>query len=193
MIEQNIELLKKQLSKLKNLTPNTGRMNLCISPYEVDAWIAGAKGTMERIFGKDSLKIQELENIKNHAYRDISYGVLYELKIVISIGSSIIESCISEIESLGLPEGSANDTKGINLTLIQNQSTKQTIRLDILLKTFNEELTGKQLNEIQKLIDSKTEIEEKRKKIKDKLIEFGSNTLSNIIAGIITNPNLMGS
>ena len=49
-------------------------------------------------------------------------------------------------------------------------------------------MNGNQLEEIQSILDSEDSSENKKKSIVSKLKDFGINTLSNIVAGIITNP-----
>ena len=189
MKEENIRLLNNQLEKLTQLQSDTKYGS---SLHQVNAWIAGTKGLLERIFGKESIKIKEIDSIKNETFFDLSSGSKYDLTPVKSIGSSIIETCISEIEELGLPDHHQTNDRGINLTMIQNQSSKQQISINVITKALNQELTGNQLKEIEELLEKVQKPEERKQKLKEKLIEFGSNTLSGIISGILINLGTMG-
>ncbi|WP_376781122.1 hypothetical protein, partial [Epilithonimonas hominis] len=62
------------------------------------------------------------------------------------------------------------------------------INLNIIIEELRKELNGNQLEEIQNILDSEDSSDNKKKSIVSKLKDFGVNTLSNIVAGIITNP-----
>ncbi len=79
----------------------------------------------------------------------------------------------------------------MNINITQNQETK--ISLNLIIDSIQDELTGKQLKELQKIIESKdVDVNEKKTKIVDKLKKFGTDVASNILAGILTNPNIYG-
>jgi hypothetical protein len=191
MKEKYLELLRRQITELEKIgnNPSTNRE----FSFGVDAWKSSTIGIIERIFGRESRKIQEIERIE--LGRSVSHKgpSQYYLETVKETGRSIIEACISEIEILGAPEEKYDgDHKGINLTLVQSQSNQQSIKLELIVDVLREELTGKQLNEIQEILDEDTVPEEKKSKTVEKLKEFGLNTLSSILAGIITNPTVWG-
>ena len=83
-----------------------------------------------------------------------------------------------------------NDKMNINITQNTNQSTK--INLSLIIETIQDELNGKQLKELQEIIQSEENSENKKNKIVDKLKKFGTDVATNIVAGILTNPNIYG-
>lgn len=184
MKEKKIKLIQGQLDKLTQIQKN--RFGYCSN--SVQGWISGTISILERIFGKESLKIQEVRRIEESEQLDLDGENYYEIADLNQFANSILQTCIDEIESLGTPstlyDGKNNN---INLTMIQNQSNNQTVDIKVILEALNDGLTGTQLKEIQSIIDSKEDKENKKHKILDKLKEFGIDTVSNIVSSILTN------
>lgn len=190
MSKKIIALLKRQLEELDKIGTNPSTQNEY--SFGVDAWKSSTISILERVFGKESRKIQEVEKIELKR-RITKQGDLYSIETVKETGRSIIEACIAEIENLGLPESKYDgNEKGINLTVVQSQSNKQTIKLELLVSIIREELKGRQLDEIQEILNEKTDPETKKKNIFEKVKTFGVDTLSNIISGLLSNPQIWG-
>lgn len=191
MNEKYIELLKRQLNELEKIGSNSATNSEY--SFGVDAWKSSTIGILERIFGPESRKIKEVEKIKLVRTVNFHGPSTYHTETVKETGRAIINSCIAELELLGSPNQIfSGENKGINLTVLQSQENKQTIKLDIIANELRKELTGSQLDEIQKILDSQVESSEKKNKTIAKLKEFGVNTLSNVVAGILTNPSILG-
>ena len=191
MSEKYIQLLKRQLKELENIgsNPATSREY----SFGVEAWKSSTIGILERIFGSESRKIQEIERIKLGRSVNLNGPSHYHIETVKETGKAIINACIAELEVLGGPDQLYNgDKPGINLTVLQSQENKQTITLDLIVNELRKELTGSQLDEIQKILDNEGQPEDKKNKTIEKLKQFGINTLSNVIAGILTNPSIIG-
>lgn len=191
MNEKYIELLKRQLRELEKVGSNPATNSEY--SFGVDAWKSSTIGILERIFGPESRKIKEVERIQLERTMSFDRPTTYHTETVKETGRAIINSCIAELELLGSPNQIYNGEKqGINLTVLQSQENKQTVTLDIIVNELRKELTGSQLDEIQGILDSKEEPIEKKNKTIEKLKEFGVNTLSNVVAGILTNPSILG-
>ena len=187
MNEKYILLLKKQLVEIDNIGKNQSTVDE--SSYGVEAWKSATISMLETIFGQKSKKIEEIEKIKLE--KEISYHgpTRYYIETVKERGRAILNACISELEILGNPSQIYTGEKdSLNLTVSQSQQNTQTINLNLIIEELRKELTGNQLEEIQEILDSKITFEEKNKSVVTKLKDFGINTLSNIVAGIITNP-----
>jgi len=192
MNEKYIELLKRQLAEIEKMEENS------VKPSEytsgVDMWKSSTIGILERIFGSDSRKIKDIENIqyeKNPHYG--SESETYNKVAVKKAGSFILNACIAELELLGSPcQNSNNEGTDANQTNSQNQDNKQILKSEIVLSELRKELTGSQFDEIKSIVDSKENADIKKNKISQKFKEFGINPLSNIIAGILTNPSIIG-
>ena len=191
MNEQSISLLRRQLNELNKIgtNPSTQRE----FSFGVEAWKSSTISILERIYGEESKKIELVDNIQLGRTFSSRGPAYYHLETVKETGSAILEACIAELESLGLPENKYDGTsKGINLTVVQSQSNQQTIKLELLVSIIRNELTGKQIDEIQSILNEPTDTETKKKKVFDKVKDFGINTLSNIISGILSNPQIWG-
>jgi hypothetical protein len=103
-----------------------------------------------------------------------------------------MEGLIKEINRFGLPEKMVSDKDKINVNITQNTNQSTKINLSLIIETIQDELNGKQLKELQEIIQSEEDIENKKNKIVDKLKKFGTDVATNIVAGILTNPNIYG-
>jgi hypothetical protein len=191
MNEKYIQLLKRQLLEVDEI--GTNQLTNSERSFGVDGWKSSTISILERIFGPESRKIKEIEKIKLNKTAYMSGPTKFHIETVKETAKSIMEACISELETLGTPDQVYDGAKqGINLTVLQSQENNQSIKLDIIVNELRKELTGAQLDEIQEILDSDEKGDEKKKKTIEKLKEFGINTLSNIISGILTNPSIIG-
>jgi len=104
---------------------------------------------------------------------------------------TLLESMISELKLLGIPsKQDVKIDKSITVSVNQEQSQKQTQTqtIQIFLESIKDEITGKQLKELQELLNSEQDIKKARSLILSKLKDFGIDICSNIIANILTNP-----
>ena len=70
----------------------------------------------------------------------------------------------------------------------QSQNQEQSMVVQQFLDAFRDELTGRQLKELKSVIaDADNDLHKAKPKIMDKLMEFGGNVASNILATILTN------
>ena len=125
MKEKYLELLRRQLAELEKI----GKNPETASEYSfgIDAWKSSTIGIIERMFGKESRKIQEIEKIELGRTVSLHGPHKYHIETVKETGRSIVEACIAEIDILGIPEEKyTGDQRGINLMLVQKsiQPTK---------------------------------------------------------------------
>jgi hypothetical protein len=182
-----LELLKKQEINNKS---------------DLTVWKAQAINTINRIYGEDSKQEKQIDNISYRSFSSVSVMAGH-----VSSGSrsdnlhsckqeciKMIEGIIYDLKSFGLPKKNNSDSenKALNINITQNQSVKQKVSINIILEAIQDELSGKQLKELQRIIDENAEPSEKKKKLLNKLKEFGTDVASNILAGILTNPAIYG-
>jgi len=192
MNDKYIEILKRKLSELETMGETS--KNILEYASRVDVWKSSTIGILEKIFGPESRKIHDIENIKHD--KNPHYGSepeTYNKSVVKETGTAIINACITELELLGTPIiDPINERSEINQIAIKNKEKKQTIDQNPILSELRKELTGSQFDKIQFIIDSKENSDIKKNKISQKFKEFGINPLSNIIAGILTNSSIIG-
>lgn len=187
MNEKYILLLKKQLEEVEKIGTNQSTINE--RSYGVEAWKSATISILETIFGQKSKKIEEVEKIELKSQVTYNGPTKYYVETVKERARAILNACISELEILGNPSQIyTGEKESLNLTVSQNQHNNQTINLNIIIEELRKELNGNQLEEIQNILDSEDSSDNKKKSIVSKLKDFGVNTLSNIVAGIITNP-----
>jgi hypothetical protein len=177
MTEKQIELIKKQLSKLEN------------NDLDLSGWKSSTIIILSRIFGDNYQGIKAIENIK---YSSGFIGSVHwdNLASCKKQGKDILEACITELETFGQPESKKNENSGININLTQNQN--QSVDINLIIGALEDELTESQLIELKEIINSGEQKSEKKKKLIDKLKSFGCDVASNVLAKILTNPNVWG-
>ena len=99
-----------------------------------------------------------------------------------------ILKAFKEIPQTITPKEEHNGSIVITNSNTQSQHQEQTV--DIFLEAIADELTGKQLKELKSaLADEKSG---KKGSLIEKVKSFGMDTLSNIVANIVTNPAIWG-
>lgn len=188
-------MIEKYIQALESLT----NQNINSSD-ELEIWKGQAVNILTRIYSTNCEQIEQVKGIKYRAYP--RFGSIGGGKSTSTGGGNNIDSCrnqaygltkafINELETLGLPEPKVlKEHEKINITVNQNQHVK--IDLDLFLSSLKDELTGKQLKEVQQILDTEENPNEKKSKIVEKLKSFGENVASNILASILTNPQIFG-
>ena len=154
MAEKEIALLKEQIERLNE------------KKFDLEAWKNQTVIFLERIFGKESTKVKLIKDL----HYDYSS---WNLRDTIGSGQSkdplrfqakgILEATIEEIEKLGLPEGKS-----------------EAGRLQELLR---DELTGKQMKEIENILNS--ELPDRQERILTILELLDKENLANMLARLL--------
>ncbi|MEP5611188.1 MAG: hypothetical protein ABJP45_03005 [Cyclobacteriaceae bacterium] len=103
MKSQYIKLLKKQIAKLDD------------EHFDLEAWKSSAISVLSRVFGKDDLRAEQIEELKidysSWALRDsnANYKPVETAKLK---GREILNTAVEEIEIFGAPENHSTDVLG---------------------------------------------------------------------------------
>lgn len=175
------------------------------SSYDLQTWQTKAVNLITRIYGENCKQEEQINQIK---FKSSMSSTIIPIRKSSNVNDNrsanknngkycekqtneIITSFINELETFGLPEPKKIEPNGgINISL--NQSQNQTVNVNIFWDSLKDELTGKQLKEVEEIINCDDKPESKKKKIFDKLKSFGTDVASNIIAGLLTNPAIYG-
>ncbi len=109
---------------------------------------------------------------------------------------TLCDTIIAEVKALGIPTRKGLNDKSVNVNTTvtqsqeQRQSQQQDVIVKILLEAAKDELTGKQRKELLAIAEETLDPQEARKSIFTKLKEFGEDVAANIVANIITNPQV---
>lgn len=140
-----------------------------------------------RIYGKDSEQEKQVKALKSTAVYT-GNSIIPQTRM---IAENLIDNIIKEIERFGPPEISTPSGAGLNITIAQTQNQSVKVNLSLIVESIREELTVDQLKEIQEIIDNKQLVaSEKKKSIMQKIVSFGKDVGANIVANIVTNPDL---
>lgn len=158
MAEKEIALLKEQLARLDE------------TKFDLDAWKQHTLIFLERIFGKDNSKLKLIRELRydysSWSLRDTAAAGKTKDKDPVKMQArEILEATITELEHLGLPSDSTDAQK--------------------IWELLQDELTGKQIKEIDALL--KSDDKEKEQKISEKLESLGNENLATIIAKLLLN------
>lgn len=78
-----------------------------------------------------------------------------------------------------------------NITIHNTQNNTQNIVFNLIIDAIKDEITGKELKELKELLkEYENKPQKDKSKIVDKIKNFGADVLSNMIANILTNPQL---
>lgn len=154
MAEKEIRLLREQLSRLND------------SNVEFEVWKNQTLIFLERIFGGSSSEVKMLKEVRNDYsswnLRDAT-GKEKSKDPARLKAAEILHTIITEVEELGLPKESGQ---------------KATIK-----RLLEEELTGKQIREIDEILNS--DLQEKESKIKDIVEKIGQPGLVSVIVKML--------
>ncbi len=157
MAEKEIALLKEQIARLDEKN------------FDLEAWKNHTIIFLERIFGKDNSKIKMIKELhydySSWSLRDTAAaGKTKDKDPVRMQADEILRATVAELEGLGLPENKKEQEK--------------------IWELLQDELTGKQVKEIETL--QKSEDSEKTKKIADILEKLEKENLALTIAKLLT-------
>jgi len=161
-----ILLLKSRIEKLQ------------AENFDLEAWKAGTKIMIARVFGPDSQKAREIEKIKyeqsSWALRDAK-GSEKMIDSCKRRGEEILQVAIEELEYFSLPDNK----------LDKHQENLQRIVLGALEK----ELKIAQMKELKQLLNSDIDEQEMRGKVTELLNSFGHEVVPNILGFILCDPD----
>ena len=162
--KKSIVVLEEQIKKLE------------AKDFDLNAWKNFTVLLLERIFGRQSKKIEAIQKIKydqgSWVLRDET-GYTNSMKACKKLGREVLEEAIVELETFGIPEESSD-----------------TIPFDIILNALEDELTGSQFREIRKAVAEKGAIDDRKKILMAKLQGYGSDSAWAIVANILSDERI---
>ena len=164
--EKSIEVLEEQIRKLD------------AKEFDLNAWKNFTTLLLERIFGRQSKKIEAIQKIKydqgSWVLRDET-GYTNSIIACKKLGREVLDEAIVELRAFGLPEESPD-----------------TIPFRVILDALEDELTGSQFRDIRKAVTEKGAIEDRKKVLMTKLQGYGSDTALAIVANILSDGQVAG-
>ena len=167
MTERNMTEVEKYIKALRKIQKPT---SLLLN--DLVTWQATAVNLITRIYGSGSNQEKQINNILP----------FYETE---KQANELITSFITDLKDHGLPEKrTVKKDSGINISLNQN------VNISLIWGSIKDELTEKQIKEVEEIINGTDNPKTKKEKIFEKMKNFGVDVLSNIMAGILTNPSI---
>lgn len=152
--EQAIESISKRL-KLINDIDTVEKFN---------NWHNSTVLTLATIYGENDTRVQKLEKIEAYVFYFTSGKE--RISQAKEEAKSLLDGLVSDIKDLGLPFQKSTSTKGINISMNQNnhqnQSTKVNIGIELFIDAIKDELKGSQIKELKSILESEDEPEQKK-------------------------------
>jgi hypothetical protein len=162
--KKSIDVLEGQITKLE------------AKDFDLNAWKSFTILLLERIFGRQSKKIEAIQKIKydmgSWVLRDET-GYTNSMEACKKLGREVLQEAIVELQTFGLPEESPD-----------------TIPFETILNALRDELTGSQFREIKKAVAEKGAIEDRKKILITKLQGYGSDASWAIVANILSDDQI---
>lgn len=182
--EKAIEILDELISQVKQINnrDTTG----------FNDWKTATLLTLKRMFPTNENLHLEFEKLNAffHFLGDTS-----NVESVKKTAVTLLEVEKKNIIQFGFVPAKQHPTKnsgGVHVNVNQTNTQTQQIEIELkfIIETLKEELRKAEFEELKAIIESNQTPEEKKESVLSKLKSFGSDVLSNIVAGIITNPQL---
>ncbi|MEZ5198121.1 MAG: hypothetical protein R2764_17555 [Bacteroidales bacterium] len=164
---KEIKLLQEQIDKMD------------VKDFDLNAWKQYTIILLARIFGEQTQKITQIENIEydysSWSLRDTS-GRLSNLETCKKLGREILSASIDELKALGLPD--------------KNQIPVKHIQVEVISTSLENELKGSQYKEIAKIVNSDINAQKKKKELQKVIKRYGSEIAESVLAEILASPEL---
>ena len=168
MVKKEIELLNIQIKKLD------------ADDFDFESWKKYSVIILARIFGNKDQKIKQLENIdfefSTWSLRDASGNESYEEGSK-KLAAEVLKAAIDELNIYGIPK-----------TYNENSETNTSELLNIILDEF----TGSQVKKLTKILSSRENKAEKKRRVKELVEEMGEFSSYDIITNILTKLGASG-
>lgn len=156
-------------------------------------WQKGTVLTLINIYNENDKRIKSFEAIQ--PYRDYGFGGIDRFSEAKSEAEEILKNLIKDISEFGLIKSQDSSKKsGIHVNVNQHnnqsQETNVSINLSFIVESLKDELKGSQVKELKAILESNEPEDVKKKSFIEKLKSFSSDVTSNILANILTNPQV---
>lgn len=154
-------------------------------------WKATALITMNRITPSNTLNVQ-IKSLDPSRYS----ATITNVDVTIARAIKILEAEKKNIKILGLPDKTLKQQtlKSGDIHVNVNQQNTQTqsveVKLNIIIDTLKDELRRPEYEALKVIAESSDTPEEKKKSFFEKFKSFGIDTTSNILGGILSNPEV---
>jgi hypothetical protein len=179
-----IKAIQGKLEKLKSVQTSE----------QFNIWQNSTILTLVNIYSEKDKRVIALEAIQSYTFHVVS-GIDRTQKAIVA-ARELLESLITDIQDFDIPskiehlEKHSGVNVHVNQSNNQSQTTNTTIKLDFFIEIIKDELKGGQVKELKEILDYKDETVEKKKQFIDKIKSYGADVASNILANLLTNPEV---
>lgn len=151
----------------------------------------------ESTFVKQTIMLNQYAELLQRTMKDhIPMHPRCSTKEIVEDTTSLIESVIEEVQTIGLPQLQSKIVSKditINNTQTQTQKQEQNIVIEAFLDSIKDEMNGRQRKELLAIANEAKDTKEAHKSIVEKLKEYGIDVSASIVANILTNPKVWSS
>lgn len=173
--EKAIDALQNRLEALKNVTDS----------QKFNEWKTRTLQTLAHIYSSNHNCYLALDGIHGYNYVDRTENAKNE-------ASELLAGLIEDLQNFGFPKLNETSNGGVNVLVNQhnNQSTNVSVDLNIFINIIKGELRDSEIEEIKEILASDLEPKEKKKTFFNKIRSFGNDVATNILANLLTNPQV---
>jgi hypothetical protein len=167
-------------------------MNTVSNNEHFNNWRKKTIGTLKRIVPENVTIINQLTEL--HSFSSITFENY--TSSAIEGAKILLESLIGDLKKFGIEEtrNLSTDKPGLSVNFNQHNNQTQTtsinIKIDFLIEVLKGELRTSEIEEVKEILESDDEPTLKKKKFIEKIKSFGSDVATNILANILTNPQV---
>jgi hypothetical protein len=160
---------------------------------QFNVWQKETVLTLINIYAESDKRIKSFEEI--HSYQHFGFAGIDRFPEAKLEADALLNSLITDIIDFGIIRSdSKSKSGGININLnqhnSQNQSTIVSVNFELIIESLKYGLSGAQIEELKEILESNQEPKEKKKTFVEKIKSFGSDVASNILANLLTNPQV---
>ena len=178
--EKAIEILENKITELNKISDTE----------DFPVWQNTTAMSLEKIFGNNEA-IEAFKEIEASYWAVDS--IIYQLDRAKRDSTNYLTTFIQEVKDFGAKKSERKSTKGgieINLTQSNNQTQSVTVSLNIVFEALKDELRKSEIEELLEILNQEVDEKEKKKSFMEKIKSFGADVSSNVLATILTNPQV---
>lgn len=182
--EKAIQLLNSKINELSTVR----------TPDDFISWRNSAVQRLQIICPNNPIisQVQKIRATTTYTGDSIVHKVIPNVKLM-------LESLKEDIQTVGIETYHNNENHSENRNVVtvnntnsqnQSQNQEQSISFEFVIDCLKKGLRDTELEELKDILESNDAPKIKKKKFSEKLLSFGSDVASNILANVLTNPQI---
>jgi len=169
------------------------KLALLSETKQFNIWQKETALTLINIYAESDKRIKSFEEIQS--YQHFGFTGIDRFPEAKQEAEALLKSLITNITDFGIIRSdSKSESGGLNINVnqhnSQNQSTTVIVNFELIIESLKFGLSGSQIEELKEILESNREPNEMKRSFVEKIKSFGSDVSSNILANLLTNPQV---